>query len=293
VKTLVFLRSILNPDAFIVNRRTQQVFVNREEYITNPADRCALEAALKIAGVNGYETDKRMGASSEIVAVSAGPVRVETGLREALALGVRRASRIDLDDLDEAALARTLARVVHLLGGIDLVLLGDAAPDTGGDQVGLRLAEELGWRFIGNACSVRTEMVTFPQPGRLAQGDDEFASSDAGLAAISRAEAVVAVKYLQGGWTEVETQLPAVVTLPAGAIKPRLPGAARLINAFKAKGNVTVLSAAELGLTREELEPSVKVTGRVFPPEREPGRRLKGSVEEIAATLATILQRFR
>ncbi len=261
MKILVPLRVVLDPAGFVVNRRAQRVFVNREEYLTNPADRCALEAAVALAEADG----------AELVAACVAPPYAEPALREALALGATAAYRLDLPGaaVDEALAARALAALVSYLGGADLILTGASAPDAPGGQTGPRLAELLGWAFLGRAWRLA------PAP-------------DGGLTAVRRRG---------NAWEQARSvPLPAVVTIPAGANKPRLPNGARLIEAYAPGAPLSVLTPAYLGLSEGALEPkapygqaTVSLAGQVFPPERRPGHRPQGSLPQIAAALARTL----
>ena len=44
-RIVVTIKQILDPSGFTVNRKREKIFVNREEYIVNPADLNALEVA--------------------------------------------------------------------------------------------------------------------------------------------------------------------------------------------------------------------------------------------------------
>ena len=50
MRIVVAIKQVLDPRGFTVNRKAEKIFVNREEYVINPADKCALEAALQMAG---------------------------------------------------------------------------------------------------------------------------------------------------------------------------------------------------------------------------------------------------
>ena len=78
MRVVVQLKQILDPRGIAVNRRAGRVFVNREEYLANPADLNALEAALQL---------KDAEPETEVVVMTAGPAHSETVLREALAMG--------------------------------------------------------------------------------------------------------------------------------------------------------------------------------------------------------------
>ncbi|MBS1245635.1 MAG: Electron transfer flavoprotein alpha/beta-subunit, partial [Chloroflexi bacterium] len=80
MKIVVAMKQVLDPRGFTVNRKAEKIFVNREEWITNPADLCALEAALALK-------DKL---SAEVVVLSGGPDRAGDALRDAWARGADR-----------------------------------------------------------------------------------------------------------------------------------------------------------------------------------------------------------
>ncbi|MEB3367207.1 mycofactocin-associated electron transfer flavoprotein beta subunit [Saccharopolyspora mangrovi] len=90
-----------------------------------PAEHTALEHALRLA--------ERTGGGVHVI--TAGPADAEEGLREALAAGADRATRIDLDaPLDPNALAHNgsaAAALAASVAGADLVLCGDRSGDGG------------------------------------------------------------------------------------------------------------------------------------------------------------------
>ena len=48
MRVIVVLGRVLDPSGIVFNWRRGRIFVIREEYLLQPADRCALEAALRI-----------------------------------------------------------------------------------------------------------------------------------------------------------------------------------------------------------------------------------------------------
>src|SRR5512144_1558992 len=143
MRILVCVKQILDPSGLTVNRKAEKVFINREEFILDPASKAALEAArdLKPAG-------------AEVIAISVGPERVEDGLREALARGADRAIWIRSEGGDALVIANLIAAAARKLGEIDLIIAGHQALDTGAGELAPRLAEALDWPQILGAAKI-------------------------------------------------------------------------------------------------------------------------------------------
>ncbi len=244
MRLLVLLRQLLDPAGMLVNRKAGKVFVNREEYMINPADKRALEAALQIKDATG----------AEVVAAAVGPARTEDALREARALGADRAIWIKEDHGDVAASAgRFYKALCDSLGDVDLILTGDSALDTG-EAVGPQLAEMVNMAFLGNAVQCTVEGTV----ARIVRRD-------------------VAMQRL---YNTVEADLPAVVTVTRSGPTPRYPHGGAIIEMYRNPEAVESMTAADLGLDDSALQPAVVERGQSFPPEREFGKQM--TVEEIA-----------
>ena len=257
MRIVVILRRVLDPAGIVAHRRLRRLFINREVYLLEPADHCALEAALRIKDAN----------DAEVVVVSGQPEPDDDTLRRGLAMGADRAIYLtgqDFEKADDAVVVRALATVVEQLGGADLVMVGATTLDTGQEQLGIRLAEALGWPQLVGALSVAT-----------------------------RDGCARAVRSHAGQHLLVEADLPAVVTVHTGALKPRYPDGKRLINIYRGEGEMAGTleqwSIADL-LTPDELTPLIETRGLDFPPERQRGERVEGSLEEIAQAVAEALR---
>jgi electron transfer flavoprotein beta subunit len=263
MRIMAILGRILDPAGIVVNRRAGRVFVNREEYVIQPADHCALEAGLRIKDAVG----------AEVVGVPRGLIPDDDVLRYALASGADRAVYLTGDGIEgigDAGWARVLAAAAEQLGWVDLVLAGATTLDTGQSQLGPRVAEALGWAQIVNAWQVA---VT---DGR-----------------------VQVVRRDDGVYSLFETDLPAVVTVRAGALKPRYPDGVRLINVYKHVGDIAanleqwdVADLMGVEAVTPLAETLVEIRGQSFPPERERGVRATGSPEEVARTAALALRQM-
>ena len=216
-------------------------------YAINEPDAYALEEALQLKEKNG----------GEVIALCAGPDRITTTLREALAKGADRAIHILADDLasrDTLALAQLLADAIRPESP-DLILTGLQSDDLGLGQTGVVLAELLG---IPHATIImQVEKV------------------DSGLRV---------KRELEDGWFQhVDMPLPALLTIQSGGNKLRY---ATLMGIKKAKSKETrtVAAAASSGASTVEL-------ARVYLPEKQKHTEmLKGTPAEIAAQLVEKLR---
>ena len=257
MRIVVVIGRVLDPSGIVFNRRRGRMFINREEYLLQPADRCALEAALRIKDVT----------NSEVVAFLRAPLPDDDVLRQALSAGADRAVYLTgegFQDADDAVMARVLAAAVGRLGGVDLVLTGAATMDAGQSQLGPRLAEALDWPQIVGAWAAETV------DGR-----------------------VQAVLKNGTGYVTVEADVPAVVTMLPGTLDLRYPDGARLINVYRTPDAVEHWDVGDL-VDEEMLQPLLEKRGQDFPPERERGVHVSGTPEEMAQALADVLrQRVR
>src|SRR4030042_427753 len=117
MKIVVAIKQVLDPRGFPVNRKAEKIFVNREEYIINPAGRCALEVALRLKDADG----------AEVVALVGGPECAGDALRQAWVMGADRG--IHLTDklfagADGLMAAKLLAAALCKLGDVDAAFPG-------------------------------------------------------------------------------------------------------------------------------------------------------------------------
>jgi electron transfer flavoprotein beta subunit len=103
-------------------------------FTISPHEECGVEEAVRIVEAQG----------GEVTVVTLGPPEAEEQLRECLALGADRAILLETDgsEWDPEATAAVLAEVAA--DGFDLVVFGNESADSGGYQVGIRVAHALG-----------------------------------------------------------------------------------------------------------------------------------------------------
>lgn len=257
MRSLVILRRVLDPAGVVAHRRLRRIFVNRERYLIDPADHCALEAALRVKEAVG----------GDVVVASGRPEPDEDTLRRGVAMGADRGVYLcgeRFEEADEAVVARALEAVIGQVGEIDLVMAGATTLDTGQGQLGGRLAQLLGWPLISVAWSVQA-------------GD--------GL--------VHTVCRRGSDYAAVEAELPVVVLMAPGATKPRYPNGSRLINVYRGNGgfeDVVERWNVDEHLSLTEASSVVESVGRDFPPERQRGELTEGQLDDVARTVAGALR---
>jgi electron transfer flavoprotein beta subunit len=208
--------------------------VKREgvEGTLDPGDEPSIEVALQLTEQSG----------GEVTVVSMGPAPAEAAVRKALSLGAQKAVLISDDSLrgsDVLVTAKVLSTAV-LLQEYDLVLAAVESTDGYTGTLPQALAEFLG-----------VPALTFARKVEVTDGG------------------VRIERQTEGGYEIVESSLPAVVTVTAGAATPRYPTLKGIMQAKQKP--LERMSTADLGLTEEDVQPTQKVTKVEPAPERGAG----------------------
>ena len=215
----------------------------------NEPDAFALEEGLRLKEKHG----------GEVVAVSAGPARAGSAIREALAKGADRGILIEDDRFsaaDTLATARALAAALKK-ESCDLILTGLQSDDAGFGQSGVILAE----------------LLDLPHATIIME--------------VNAREGAISVKReLEAGWFQnVEIPLPALLTIQSGINKLRY---ATLMGIKRAKNKpLQRYSLDELGV---ELTTSQVIRRLYTPRKTKETQFLEGSPQEAAAKLAEKLK---
>jgi electron transfer flavoprotein beta subunit len=169
-------------------------------FVVSPHEECAIEEAVRLIEANGGES----------VVMTLGPAEAADQLRDALAIGVDRAVLLETDgsDWDPMATSTALTEAVRRLeaadGPFDLILVGNESADSGGYQVGIRLAVALDRAVV-------TGIKALEIDGRVAR----------------------ARRQVSDGWDVFELPLPAVVGVREGINLPRYPSVPGRLRAKK------------------------------------------------------------
>jgi electron transfer flavoprotein beta subunit len=250
MKIVVAIKQVPERDAQIrIDAAGKWIDESSLQYALNEPDAYALEEALQLKEQHG----------GEVIVFSAGPERVASALREALAKGADRAVHIVCDDLD----ARDALGVARLLAAAiepeapDLVLTGLQSEDLGQGQTGVILAELLG----------------LPHASLILH--------------VEKTETGLKVKReLEEGWFQfVELPTPALLTMQSGGSKLRY---ATLMGIKRAKSKeLRLLTAAELAV---DAAPVAVLEQVLLPRKQKSTQMLPGTAKEAAAALVEKLQ---
>jgi electron transfer flavoprotein beta subunit len=169
-------------------------------FTVSPHEECAAEQAVRIVEAHG--------GSSTVLTL--GPAEAEEQLRDAMAIGIDAAIHLVSDGREwgPVATARAIVDAVRdseaANGPFDLVLFGNESADSGGFQVGIRVAHALGRPVVTGAKELRI--------------DDERA---------------IVGKGVSSGLEVYEVPLPAVVSVREGINLPRYPSVPGRLRARK------------------------------------------------------------
>jgi electron transfer flavoprotein beta subunit len=215
-------------------------------YEMNEPDAYALEEALRLREKHG----------GEVVVCSAGPARVQTVIREALARGADRAIHVEHDSLgsaDALVIADALAAAMKE-EKFDLVLTGLQSDDQGHGQTGVILAERLG----------------IPSSTIIMEVQIEGAS-------------LRVKRELEGGWFQwIAMPLPALLTIQSGINQLRYATLKGIMAAKKKE-------IRKAGLP-DGLQPAQQIVGLAVPTRSKQTQMITGSPADAAKELVRRLR---
>jgi len=215
-------------------------------YEMNEPDAYALEEALRLREKHG----------GEVVVCSAGPARVQTVIREALARGADRAIHVEHDSLgaaDAFVIAEALAAAMKD-ENFDLVLTGLQSDDQGHGQTGVILAERLGIPSSTIIMDVQVE-----------------------------GNALRVKRELEGGWFQwIAMPLPALLTIQSGINQLRYATLKGIMAAKKKE-----IRKASLP---DGLQPAQQIVGLAVPTRSKQTQMINGSPADAAKELVRRLR---
>lgn len=147
------MKRVPAPGAKIVlTEDSQAIDTNLLSFAVSPHEECAVEEAVQISEAHG----------GTVTVLTIGPPEAEEQLRSSLAVGATEAVLVPTDgsDWDPISTATALAQAITDLeseGAFDLILFGNESADSGGYQVGIRVAHDLGRPVVSGIKGIELE----------------------------------------------------------------------------------------------------------------------------------------
>lgn len=191
-------------------------------FAVSPHEECAVEAAIQLIEEHG----------GEATVLTLGSDEADEQLRYALAMGMTDAILLETDGSDwgPMATANAIVEAIQAEGNnFDVLLFGNESADSGGYQIGVRVAEALDLPCVSGIKDLAIE------------GNKAIAKREAG-----------------GGWEVFEVELPAVFTAKEGITLPRYPPMRGRLKAKKAEIKRITPQPIEDGLKKLRLRVPVE-----------------------------------
>lgn len=195
MRVLVCVKRVPAPGAKInITADGQSVDTAFLGFAVSPHEECAVEAGIQLVEAHGGETS----------VLTLGPAAAEEQLRDSVSRGAQRIFLLDASELgDDPNPQLTAAHLVHAIrameaaeGVFDLILFGNESADSGGFQVGVRVAVALARPMVNGAKGLEADI-------------------DSGTATVRR--------EFDGGSEVYRLPMPAVIGVKEGLNLPRYP----------------------------------------------------------------------
>ena len=246
---LVCTKRVPATGAKIVLTEDEQAIDTRHlGFAISPHEECGVEEAIRLKEAHG----------GSVTVMTLGPEESVEQLRYSLAQGADRAVLLQTDgsDWEPAATAQALTEAIRAQqaenGDFDALIFGNESADSGGYQVGIRVAQALDIPCVTGIKSLE----------------------------ISDGKAV-AKREAAGGWEIYQVSLPAVFTVKEGINLPRYPSLPGRLRAKKAKIDQSQPQPGSGGLTKVRLK---------VPQEQSAGAEILGEGPSAAPKVVEVLK---
>lgn len=204
-------------------------------FTTSPHEECALEEAVQIV----ERTAAEGAGGGEVVVITVGPPEAAEQLRHAASVGATSAVLVETDgspwdpQRTAAALVEAIGELEADGGRFDLILFGNESADSGGFQVGVRVAVALDRPMVNGIKGIDL----FDENGDGGAGGPEGGGGR-----------VEARREVDGGYEVYRLPLPAVLGVKEGLNLPRYPTMKGRLAARKAEiASLAAATGAEPG----------------------------------------------
>jgi len=226
MKILVCVKRVPAPGAKInVTDDGQAVDAAHLGFTTSPHEECAVEGAVQLVEEHG----------GEVTVLTLGTGESEEQLRYAASVGAAHGVLVEVDSAGwdpqrtAVALTEAIQGIESTSGSFDLILFGNESADTGGFQVGIRVARALGRPIVQGIKGIEVS------------GDGSGEGS------------ITARRSIDGGFEIYEVPRPAVLGVLEGLNLPRYPTMKGRLASKKIEIDTMTSTAGEGGQARVKL----------------------------------------
>ncbi|MDH3498645.1 MAG: electron transfer flavoprotein subunit beta/FixA family protein [Acidimicrobiia bacterium] len=223
MRILVCVKRVPAPGARIVLTEDRQAIdTNMLGFTISPHEECAVEEAVRIVEEHGGST----------TVLTLGPIEADEQLRTAVSVGADEAVLLatDVPDWDPMATAAAIVTAIGQLESgapFDLILFGNESADSGGYQVGIRVARALGRPMVSGikgidigdgsitarrATPTGSEVYELPLPAVVAVREGinlpRYPTLKGRMAAKKAETTIIEPAYMAGGQSRVELVTP-------------------------------------------------------------------------------------
>ena len=223
MRILVCVKRVPAPGSKInITADGQNVDATNLGHTMSPHEECGVELAVQLVEQHGGESH----------VLTLGIAEADEQCRYAASIGVNKATLVSVDAMDwdpqrtAAALTESIRAIEEVDGQFDLIIMGNESADTGGFQVGIRVARALGRPIV--------------------QGLKGVELSDDGSSFTCRRE-------IDAGSEVYQLPLPAVVGVKEGITWPRYPTMRGRLASKKLEVSVVGSEAAPGGQSKVQL----------------------------------------
>ncbi len=239
-------RIVLTPDA-------RSIDAAHLGFTTSPHEECAVEEAIRLT--------EREGGTATVL--TAGPDEAEEQLRYAVSVGADEAVLVPLGttEVDPQATAAALTSAIRALedsgGAFDLILFGNESADSGGYQVGIRVAHALGRPIVGGIKGIEVEEDAVVARRPTDDGAEVYRLPRPAVLAVKEGLNLPRYPTLKGRLASKKTEIRRVeAEAPAGGQRmvrfvnpPEQVSETRMLGEGAAAAPAVIELLAELGLT--------------------------------------------
>ena len=250
MRVLVCVKRVPAPGAKInITDDGQRVDDNNLGHTMSPHEECALELAVQLVEAHGGESH----------VLTLGESAADEQCRWAASIGIGKATLVDVGsmDWDPQRTAHALTDAVRAIedadGVFDVMIFGNESADTGGFQVGMRVARALGRPMVNAIKSVEIHGAADGGTEDAGNGDAGNGDGGNGDGAATGGMRLEARRETDNGYEVFRLAMPCAIGVKEGITWPRYPTMRGRLASKKLGVDVATSDAAPGGQTKVRL----------------------------------------